>query len=109
MVYVVDIDGTICTLPQKSNGETDYSTCRPLVNQINKFNKLHEDGHTIIYFTARGMGRTSNNRKKAYELFHDLTKSQLSQWGGKFHDLLLGKPAADLYIDDKAINIKDFK
>ena len=55
------------------------------------------------------MGRTNNNRTKAYELFYDLTKNQLSQWDVKFHDLLLGKPAADLYIDDKAINIKDFK
>jgi hypothetical protein len=109
MVYVVDIDGTICTLPRKLNGETDYSTCKPLSKQISKFNKLHKDGHTIIYFTARGMGRTNNNRTKAYDLFYDLTKNQLSQWDVKFHDLLLGKPAADLYIDDKAINIKDFK
>ena len=53
------------------------------------------------------MGRTNNNVVESYKLFYDFTKNQLDQWGVKYHDLFLGKPAADVYVDDKGI--KDVK
>jgi len=109
MVYVIDIDGTICSLPRQRDGQSDYSMSEPLKGRIEKFNKLFEDGHTIIYYTARGMGRTNNDRRLAHEMFYDVTKKQLRNWDVKFHDLILGKPAADVYVDDKAVNINDFK
>ena len=33
----------------------------------------------------------------------DLTEQQLKDWGCKYHDLILGKPHADFFIDDKGI------
>ena len=87
--YVVDIDGTI-------------------KERIEKINKLHEQGHEIIYMTARGMGRHSNNPQAAIQEFYAFTKSQLDEWGCKYDMLFLGKPAADFYIDDKGINDEDF-
>ena len=53
--------------------------------------------------TARGMGRT-NDQKKAYTEMYDFTKEQLDSWGVKYHQLFLGKPGADLFIDDKGIS-----
>ena len=50
------------------------------------------------------MGRTFNNAELANELFYELTKEQLKQWKVNYHELLLGKPAGDIYIDDKGIN-----
>ena len=39
----------------------------------------------------------------------DYEKSiQLTDWKVQFHKLMLGKPAADFYIDDKAINDGEF-
>jgi len=29
-------------------------------------------------------------------------------WGCKFHELHMGKPSGDYYIDDKGINSNDF-
>ena len=52
MRYCVDIDGTICT-PTVGR---DYSTAQPWKDRIDKLNKLYDEGHEIIYFTARGMG-----------------------------------------------------
>ena len=46
--------------------------------------------------------------QKAKDKFFNLTKMQLDIWGCKYHDLILGKPSADYYIDDKAINDYDF-
>ena len=55
--YVVDIDNTICT---QTYG--DYSKAKPYQDRINKINDLYDAGHKIIYFTARGMGRTNDDQ-----------------------------------------------
>ena len=51
MVYIIDIDGTICSLT-----EGDYDDVVPFYDKIKVFNRLYDSGHTIIYWTARGMG-----------------------------------------------------
>ncbi len=103
MNYVVDIDGTICT---QSN--PDYENAVPIKERIEILNRLYDEGHTIIYQTARGMGRTKNNQSESISLMYDFTKKQLDSWGVKYHMLFLGKPAGDVYIDDKAIRDLDF-
>lgn len=103
MKYVIDIDGTICT-----NENGNYNFAKPYFDRIQKINELYDSGHIIILFTARGMGRSDNNRTKAYEEFYDLTLEQISKWNVKFHKLILGKPSGDIYIDDKGINANEF-
>lgn len=102
--YVFDIDGTICT--KANNG--DYSTAIPLKDRIEIVNMLYEQGNTIIFQTARGMGRSGNSQAFAWEFFEKDTKTQLTLWGVKFHSLYMGKPSADVYIDDKAIDDNKF-
>lgn len=107
LTYCFDIDGTICDKPvDRSDG--DYDTSIPKKDRIDKINKLYDEGHQIIYLTARGMGRYKNSRTLAHKHFYNMTYDQLKGWGCKFHDLFLGKPSADFYIDDKAINDKGF-
>ena len=101
MNYVFDIDGTICTLT-----DGDYDTA--LQDRIDRVNALYDEGHKIIFQTARGMGRTHNNPSHAFDLFYVFTFNQLTEWGVKFHSLFLGKPAGDIYIDDKGIKDEDF-
>ena len=52
MRYVIDIDNTICT-PTVGG---DYSKAQPWKDRIDKVNKLYDEGHEVVYFTARGMG-----------------------------------------------------
>jgi len=101
--YVFDIDNTLC----KTEG-SDYHKSQPIPERIARINQLHDNGHIIILSTARGMGRSGNNPRVAYELFFQLTKNQLEEWGVKHHSLMLGKPAADFYVDDKGIRDVDF-
>ena len=103
MKYMVDIDGTIC-----SQSGTTYESAEPIVERIEKLNDLYDQGNEIVYFTARGMGRHDGNIHKSYKQFYEFTRRQLDTWGVKYHDLILGKPAADVYIDDKGIKDEDF-
>ncbi len=103
MTYVFDIDGTICSLT-----EGDYENASPFVDRIKKINKLHEQGNEIIYHTARGMSRFNNNGTLAWPEFYSFTVKQLDSWGVKYDRVGLGKPAGDIYIDDKGIKDEDF-
>jgi CMP-N-acetylneuraminic acid synthetase len=93
--YVIDIDSTIC-----SHSYPDYHLAEPFKDRIEKINKLYDAGNEIIFFTARG--------DKTKIDFRPLTEKQLNEWGVKYHELRMGKPYGHYYIDDKAINDKDF-
>jgi hypothetical protein len=95
MIYMVDIDGTICR-----SIRADYNTAVPLQDRIEKINKLFDEGHEIHYWTARG-GRTGKD-------WSELTKQQLDVWGCKYTSVRMGKPSYDVWIDDLAVNAKDF-
>lgn len=47
------------------------------------------------------MGNCDGNVSCAYDMWYTLTQSQLIDWGCKFDELILGKPHADVYVDDK--------
>jgi len=103
MTYVFDIDGTICSL---TNG--NYGFAIPYMERIERVNQLYDAGHTIIFHTARGMGRANGDQQEAINLLYDFTEQQLRSWEVKFHRLFLGKPAGDVYVDDKGSSDKDF-
>ena len=92
MVIYVDIDETICNSPE----DRDYSRAVPMVDRIERINKLYDDGHHIVYWTARGTGSGID--------WKDVTMEQFHRWGVKYHGLMMGKPIYDLFIDDKNIN-----
>lgn len=95
MIYCFDIDDTIC-----NTKGLNYENAKPLKNRINHVNNLYDQGNTIIFFTARGYVTKID--------WKDLTHKQLNEWGVKYHELILGKPHADIYIDDKGIKDLDF-
>ena len=105
--YVIDIDGTICD-KDVCRKDGDYETSIPKLERIAVINQLYDEGNIIKYFTARGMGRNKDNAVLAYADFYNLTQTQLNDWGCKYHELILGKPSGDIYIDDKGMNADDF-
>tara|TARA_B100000131_G_C18084417_1_gene599516 strand:+ start:747 stop:1100 length:354 start_codon:yes stop_codon:yes gene_type:complete len=103
-VYVFDIDGTICSKVD----DGDYSKAKPIKNRIERINALYDQGNKIVFQTARGMGRSGNSQAYAWKAFGSMTHDQLQEWGVKYHSLFLGKPAGDVYIDDKGIADGEF-
>jgi D-beta-D-heptose 7-phosphate kinase/D-beta-D-heptose 1-phosphate adenosyltransferase len=61
---------------------------------------LYDAGHYIKLFTARG----SRNGLD----FRELTESQLKEWGLKYHELIFGKPHADIYVDNNTKTPEEF-
>jgi len=101
--YVFDLDGTLCSV---SDG--NYESAEPFLERIAIVNTLFMQGHRITINTARGMGRFNSNQEQAKNEFEELTKRQLNAWGIQYHELFLGKPSGDYYIDDKAVSDVDF-
>lgn len=96
MVIYVDIDETICFYDK----EREYSLAKPNPENINKINKLYDEGHHITYWTARGSVTKIDH--------YDITKQQLDKWGCKYHELNVGnKPPYDLLICDKTKRIEE--
>ena len=94
-IYCFDIDGTICSI-----NEDDYSKAKPNNEIIDRINELYSKGNKIIFNTARGFVTGKDWEK--------ITINQLSEWGLKYHEIYFNKPAADYYIDDKALEISNW-
>lgn len=99
MIYIVDIDQTICYTPTVDKRQA-YELSTPIPKRIAKINELYNQGHTIIYWTARGSGSGINQYR--------ITRQQLDTWGVLYHELRMGKPSYDIWIDDKAFSDKQF-
>jgi uncharacterized HAD superfamily protein len=85
-VIFIDIDGTICT----EERTFERPLAKPLPMAKEKINQYYEAGHTIIFWTARGWEQ------------YKITKDWLDRHGFKYHQILMGKPIASVFIDDRA-------
>jgi cytidyltransferase-like protein len=103
MRYCFDIDGTICDTPNNENGKPDYEKATPIPFMVERVNQLYDEGNYIILMTARGRGSGVDRS--------EITKQQLSDWGIKYHELepMFHKPNANIFIDDKGINVEEWK
>lgn len=99
--FCFDIDNTICT-----TYGSEYSSSKPKKKKIKFINNLYNQGHHIIFFTARGMG-SLRSVTKAKKKYYNFTKKQLLNWGAKYNKLILGKPSWDYFIDDKNLDYNE--
>jgi len=97
MKICFDIDGVLATTVE----DLDYMEAGPIQENIDLANKLFEDGHYIVLYTARGS-------ETGIDWF-ERTEKQLAGFGLRWHKLVLGKPAADYYVDDKLVTIEQLK
>lgn len=92
--FVFDIDGVIATLRES----LDYDQAGPNDKMIRIVNKLYDLGNRIVLFTARGYVTKIDWR--------EVTEKQMNAWGVKYHELHMGKPNADYYVDDKFLDME---
>ena len=89
--YCFDIDGVLTNETEGHN----YEKRTPNRRMIKQVNLLHNEGHRIILNTARwGTDWT-------------VTKAWLHKYSVCYHELYLGKPKADFYIDDNMISMEE--
>lgn len=94
MKYIFDIDDTILFTSYKDNKKYDLLDYDK--KMVEKINKLYYNGHQVILWTGRHWDKLQE------------TKNQIDLIGVRYHTLLMGKPAADYYIDDKALRPQEF-
>jgi len=110
MIYVFDLDGTICEPNLKySDTERRYAKAVPVPSVITRMIKLHEAGHTIIIHTARRMVTHGGNVQNIILDVGKVTVTWLEHHKVPHNELVFGKPYGDFYIDDKAVDVEDFK
>jgi uncharacterized HAD superfamily protein len=85
MIIAIDIDNTIC---KEQKHWWLYEEGIPIPENIEKINKMYDEGHIIIYYSAR------------FEEDKEVTEKWFKRNGVKYHRLVLGKLKADLYIDN---------
>jgi ribonucleotide monophosphatase NagD (HAD superfamily) len=89
---MIDLDGVLCTEEQFFN--------RPLAEPIDgaqeAVRRLRAAGHTVVIYTARGWGE------------YKVTQHWLETHGFEYDGLHMGKPIADVWIDDRAVRFEDW-
>ena len=95
--FCFDIDGVLGEKADIKDMDGSYANNTPNEPIIKLCNRLYENGNKIVLHTARGSGNGVN--------WSQITKAQLEKWGVKYHQLTFGKPAADYYVDDKAMTL----
>jgi len=91
--FVFDIDGVIALKRE----DLDYGQALPNEIMIAIVNQLYDMGNRIVLFTARGYVTGID--------WFPVTEKQMKDWGVKYHELKMGKPNADFYIDDKFLDM----
>jgi capsule biosynthesis phosphatase len=96
-----DLDNTLVTYPTIPG---DYTSVKPIERMISLVRRLHNDGHTIIVYTARRMASHGSNVGAALKDIGKITFDTLEKFGIEYDEIVFGKPIADIYIDDRAVN-----
>jgi capsule biosynthesis phosphatase len=99
--FCFDLDNTLVTSPRKKG---DYTTVEPINSNIIFLNFLKKMGHTIIIHTARRMKTHNGDINKVKMDIEIITIETLRKFNIEYDELIFGKPYADFYIDDLAIN-----
>ena len=92
-IIAVDCDGTLTTSIAWTEEEMRNAISRTEV--IEKVNELYERNFVVIHTARR-------------HAFYEVTIDWLKRNNVRYHSIRMGKLPADLYIDDKCINVEDF-
>jgi len=100
MRIVFDLDGVICELKKPSES---YADVIPKNDVIEKMRDLKKAGHYLIIHTGRHMRTCDGDVSKVIEKIGKITEDWLEKWKVPYDELIFGKPHADMYIDDLAV------
>ena len=87
MQIIIDLDGTIC----KEMRQFSRCLAEPLPDAVEAVNNLYDAGNTIIIYSSRTW------------VEYEMTVDWLKRHQVKYHQLFMGKPIGDVWIDDRAI------
>ena len=90
----VDFDKTLTTGEGPSFWQDDEHE-EPNEDMIQWVNEQYHKGHFVVVWTARPWSQAQN------------VASYLTKWGVEYYGIRCNKGGADIYVDDKAVNVED--
>ena len=99
--FCFDLDNTIVTYPKIPG---DYTSVEPIKKTVEYLKFLKSQGHYIIIHTARRMKTHKGNIGGIIADVGKITLDTLERFNIPYDEILFGKPYADFYIDDLAVN-----
>lgn len=104
MKICIDIDGTIC---ETKDYNQDYGSVQIKSGAKRAIDEWKRQGHYIVLYTARHMVTCNNNIGKIIAKQGPILFEWLKRHDIQYDEILFGKPACDVYIDDKALKFND--
>jgi len=89
---MVDLDGVLCT----EEGFLERPLAQPIAGAREALAKLRAAGYIVVIYTARGWGE------------YRVAQQWLDDHGFEYDGLHMGKPVADVWIDDRAIRFANW-
>ena len=89
---MVDLDGVLCT----EEMFLERPLAQPFAGAAAALRRLRAAGYVVVIYTARGWGE------------YRVAKQWLDDHGFEYDGLHMGKPVADVWIDDRAIRFTDW-
>jgi len=89
---MVDLDGVLCT----EEVFLERPLAEPIAGAAEALRKLRAAGYVVVIYTARGWGE------------YRVARKWLEDHGFEYDGLQMGKPVADVWIDDRAIRFTNW-
>jgi capsule biosynthesis phosphatase len=99
----VDVDDTLCF-----TDDHDYTQSRPNDPVVVKVREAKAKGWWIILHTARGMGRSGGHIETVADEVLDEVRALCERHDIPYDEIVVGKPWARWYIDDRALRPDEF-
>jgi GTP:adenosylcobinamide-phosphate guanylyltransferase len=94
---------TICFDLDRTLVQDMGTDLRPVMENVLFAQRCKAEGHKVVILTARGMLSTGS-KEAAEKRWRPTVEWWLEKNGIKYDELIFGKPFADVYVDDKAVN-----
>ena len=89
---MIDLDGVLCT----EERTFERPLAEPIAGAREALHRLRAAGHTVVVYTARSWSE------------YRVAKKWLDDHGFEYDGLHMGKPVADVWIDDRAIRFTNW-
>lgn len=99
------MDDTVCFANDAAK-PYDYKNAIPIPTAILEIKRYYNEGWFIIFCTARYFRECNGDIPEIYKRGYDELKQWLDKYGVPYDLIVLGKPSATLYLDDKAFRIE---
>ena len=93
-VFCFDIDRTLVY-------DITESELQPIEKNVSFLRHVYQNGGKVILHTARGMLSRKGDIERIERELRPLVEKNLKKLDIPYHELIMGKPYADFYIDDK--------